>query len=216
MAAAITETDPELLVMLRMDDRAAFNKIFSRYWSKLYISAYKLLRDRQASEDIVQEVLLQLWVKRHEQLIKNLNNYLYTAIRFQVFKLIRSQKVRVELFEEIEHFGVDPEQALIALDINAQLEKHIAQLPEKCQQIFRLSRQDLLSNQEIADLLGISIKTVEAQLTIARRKLKHSMGELLFWLAVFMLPLWTEANSREKSEHFHLVHNETGNLLKAC
>jgi RNA polymerase sigma-70 factor (family 1) len=185
-------TDDELLELIRQEDRAAFELIYNRYWSKLYISAYKILRDRQSSEDIVQEVLVQLWLKRSTQQIESLNAYLYTAVRFQVFTAIRKNKVRETLFAEIEEM-IDfnsAEDNLVVLDITRKLEESIADLPEKCREIFSLSRKEQLSTKEIAARLGISPKTVENQLTIAFRKLKVSMGDVLFGLAVIIIPLW--------------------------
>jgi len=185
-------TDEELLELIRQEDRVAFEQIYNRYWSKLYISAYKILRDRQSSEDIVQEVLVQLWLKRSTQQIESLNAYLYTAVRFQVFTTIRKNKVRETLFAEIEEL-VDfnsAEDNLVVLDITHKLEKSIADLPEKCREIFSLSRKEQLSTKEIAARLGISPKTVENQLTIAFRKLKVLMGDVLFGLAIIIIQFW--------------------------
>lgn len=185
-------TDIELLGLIREDDRQAYERIYNKYWSKLYLSAYNILRDRQGSEDIVQEVLVQLWLKRQNHLIESLNAYLYTAIRFQVFKAIRAGKVREGLFEQIEGISVDNEadNRLMESDINRVLEKGIAELPDKCREIFTLSRKEQLSNKEIAERLGISIKTVENQMTIALRRLRSSMGDVLFWAAVLLADIW--------------------------
>lgn len=189
---ADNQTDAELLDLIRQDDRTAFELVYDRYWSKLYISAYKILRNRQGSEDIVQEVLVQLWLKRYTQQIESLNAYLYTAIRFQVFKTIRDGKVRESLFSEIEESKIDVHAAddFLSFDIDRKLNESLAELPDKCREIFSLSRKEQLSTKEIALRLGISTKTVENQMTIAIRKLKASMGEVFFWLAVFMVYLW--------------------------
>src|SRR3569833_704755 len=156
-------TETELLDQLRRDDRLAFETIYNKYWSKLYISAYKLLRDRQASEDIVQEVLVQLWVKRHKQEIASLNAFLYTAIRYQVFNAIRNGKVRESLFTEVEELFVNnhAENNLLAFDFNRKLDESMAGLPEKCRQIFSLSRKEHLSTKKNTKRLGLSPKTVE-------------------------------------------------------
>lgn len=186
-------TDAELLESIRLDNREAFELIYNKYWSKLYISAYKILRDRQGSEDIVQEVLVQLWLKRNTQQIENLNAYLYTAIRFQVFSTIRKGKVRETLFLEIADFEIgdsNAEEKLMTFDFNRRLDESMADLPDKCREIFVLSRKNHLSNKEIAEKLNISPKTVENQLTIAIRKLRISMGEIFFWLAVILVQLW--------------------------
>src|SRR2546428_3666913 len=94
--------DHNLLDLMRNDDRSAFEKIYNKYWNKLYLSAYNILRNRHSAEDIVQEVFVQLWLKRHVNQVQVLQSYLFTAVRFQVFKAIRDGKAHEELFEEVE------------------------------------------------------------------------------------------------------------------
>lgn len=182
-------SDAQLLEMIRQGDRAAFDQIFKRYWSKLYLSAYKMLRDKQSSEDIVQEVLVRLWVRRFSQQIESLNAYLYAAVRFQVFTTIRKGKARESLSMEVEELLLEnsAESNLMMSDITKLLHAGMAELPEKCREIFSLSRMEQLSTKEIASKLGISPKTVENQLTIAFRKLKISMGDVLFCLSTIAL-----------------------------
>ncbi len=185
--------DDELLELMRQGDRSAFERIYNKYWSKIYISAYNLLRDRQTCEDLVQEVLVNLWVRRESLEVKNLNAFLYTAIRYKVFKVIRSGKVREDLYDEIENLIIednDTENSIAENDFNRFLEESLTTLPPKCREIFILSRKEQLSTKEIAERLGISPKTVENQITIALRKLRENMGEFLFWYIVLMPLFW--------------------------
>lgn len=185
--------DDKLLMLMRQGDRGAFEKIYNKYWSKIYISAYNLLRDRQTCEDLVQEVLVNLWVRRESLEIKNLNAFLYTAVRYKVFKVIRSGKVREDLFDEIERIVIEDnntENSIVENDYNRLLENSLGALPPKCREIFILSRKEQLSTKEIAERLGLSPKTVENQITIALRKLRNSMGEFLFWYIVLMPMFW--------------------------
>nr|WP_256471442.1 RNA polymerase sigma-70 factor [Solitalea agri] len=177
---------------MQNDDRSAFEKIYNKYWSGLYLSAYNLLRNKHEAEDIVQEIFVQLWLKRHVQEIQNLKSYLHTAVRFQVFKAIRDGKAHEELFEEVERMFNEnnSENRIIALDIHNRLDQAIKTLPEKCQQVFVLSRKEQLSNIEISERLGISPKTVENHLTIALRRVRSSMGDVLFFSALFLLNNW--------------------------
>jgi len=185
-------SDKELTTLLKQGDKTAFTHIYNRYWSKLYLSAYNILREQQGSEDIVQEILVQLWLKREHQQIDSLKAYLHTAIRFQVFKAIRAGKVRMGLFEQIESININNEAdyRLMENDINSIYEKGLAELPEKCREIFTLSRKEQLSNKEIAERLNISVKTVENQMTIALKRLKSSMGDVLFWATVMLAGIW--------------------------
>jgi RNA polymerase sigma-70 factor (ECF subfamily) len=112
--------------------------------------------------------------------IKCLDAYLYAAVRYQVFKVIRSYKVIESLkTEEISSVN-DADQMLMKKDVQKFLDEGISQLPVKCREVFRLSRKDHLSTKEIAVRLGIAPKTVENQLTIALRRLKSMISQLLF------------------------------------
>lgn len=181
--------DDELMNRLKNDDRRSFDVIYTKYWSKLYISAYNILRNREISEDIIQEIFVALWLKRSTSRIDNLNNYLFTAVRFQVLKSIRDRKGRADLFEEIEQLDTssDIEKILFEKELSQRLDENIALLPEKCREIFILSRKKHLSVKEIAEQLHISPKTIENQIGIALRRLRSNMGDLLFWLAILQI-----------------------------
>lgn len=175
-----TLDDRNLLELLRTNDTHALAAIYDRYWSKLYLQAYNVVRDRHVSEDIVQDIIVQLWMKRSAMQIKCLDAYLYAAVRYQVFKVIRSYKVIESLkTEEISSVN-DADQMLMKKDVQKFLDEGISQLPVKCREVFRLSRKDHLSTKEIAVRLGIAPKTVENQLTIALRRLKSMISQLLF------------------------------------
>lgn len=179
--------DEKLLEMIQADSPAAFEQIYTKYWSKLYLSAYNLLGDRQVAEDAVQEVLVSLWMRRSSLTVESLQAFLYTAVRYQVFKAIRSGRVREEAFSNATRLSVvnEAEGALAESDIDRLLDKGIAELPEKCRQIFLLSRQQHLSTKEIAKWLGITPKTVENQITIALHRLRTTLGDFLVWITVF-------------------------------
>jgi RNA polymerase sigma-70 factor (ECF subfamily) len=175
-----TLDDKELLELLRENNTHALAAIYDRYWSKLYLQAYNVVRDRHVSEDIVQEIIVQLWIKRSAIQIKCLDAYLYTAVRYQVFKVIRSYKVIESLKTEDISSVNDTDQTLMKKDMQKRLDEGISQLPVKCREVFKLSRRDHLSTKEIAVRLGIAPKTVENQLTIALRRLRSIISQLLF------------------------------------
>lgn len=180
--------DTSLLLLIADDDTRAFDIIYQRYWEKLYLSAYNLLRDREVCEDIVQEVLLQIWIRRGNQQIENLNSYLYTSTRYKVYKAIKENKTFQPILDEMEQICFeDVEVKLHKKDIFELLEQRICLLPQKCREIFILSRKKDLSNKEIASLLGISIKTVENQLTIALRRIRPSFRKILLIISSFFL-----------------------------
>jgi RNA polymerase sigma-70 factor (family 1) len=171
-------TDSELWTAVVADSSRAFVVLYNRYWHKLYLAAKKHLNDENAAEEIVHDVFVALWQKRHTSNILDFKKYILVTTRYHVFKRIKAIATeKVDFYEEL------PEQpALVAVndadvklnyeDLQTELSKLLQQLPRRCQEIFWLSRVDNLSNDEIAEKLNISKRTVENQITIALKHLR--------------------------------------------
>jgi RNA polymerase sigma-70 factor (family 1) len=172
--------DVELLALLRLDDRKAFEMLYNKYSPKIYHVAYNLFRDKTICEDLVQELFIDLWMKRNNLNISSLEWYLKVAIKNRVLMYIRTQKATLDLSAIAmltEKYATDSK--LLQNDISTILETNVERLPEKCRQIFTLSRKEYLTNKEIASRLNISIKTVENQMTIALRYLRAGLTDYL-------------------------------------
>ncbi|MEN0053530.1 MAG: RNA polymerase sigma-70 factor [Mucilaginibacter sp.] len=170
--------DPELWLAIRSDDEQAFAALFERYWLRLYKTALRYLKDREASEEAVHDVFLNIWNRRHELDIQSFPNFLLTAIRYQVYNRLRAVKAPIvldiassDINEWLDHNN--GESRIKDQELLRELTRYLEQLPKRCQEIFYMSRIDHLSNQEIAGQLGISKRTVENQITMA---LKHLRG----------------------------------------
>jgi RNA polymerase sigma-70 factor (family 1) len=187
-----SQDEKEMLRRLAEGDQGALTLIYQEYWQPLFISAYNIIKDKNACEDIVQEIFLQLWLKRESlQIRESLKGYLLASTRYQVFRYIRKTPARQDLFEQLDERLTTPssEHTLMQKDLNQKIDKIVCDLPEKCQQIYRLSREEYLSHKEIAEKLGISTKTVENQLTIALRRLRISLEEWSFIIIFILLEL---------------------------
>lgn len=183
MTAYVTYTDQELLVLLSQDDKPAFETIYSRYWEELYKTAFFILRDNSACKDIVQDIFVWIWERRNDLEIQSLKAYLKTAVKFKVANYIRSGNIRESFFNELNNADysasqVTSEEMSEVKELNELIQQAIAHLPEKCREIFRLSRNERLTNQQIAERLGISIKTVENQMTIAIRRIRSEIDPI--------------------------------------
>lgn len=173
----------------------AFEQIYQSYWSELYSYAYNILRDKAVCEEIVQEIFFSLWTKRRElQITHSIRAYLFTAVKFQTLNYIKSEKVKRNYaasygaFKKIL-FDNSNEENIHLADLKNLVENEVSKLPEKCQQIFRLSRNEHHSVKNIADLLNISHKTVENQLSKALKQLRSSLGQLFSLLFLILLSL---------------------------
>jgi RNA polymerase sigma-70 factor (family 1) len=187
-----TMTDKVLLDRLSGGDEGALNDIYLLYWEGLFLSAFNVLKDKAACEDIIQELFLQLWQKRATlQINTSLSAYLYTAVRYNVFRQIRTGKVRRELFqhidERIEGLAAAPLANAEEREIHQKLAQVVASLPEKCREVYILSREEELSHKEIASKLNISTKTVENQITIALKRVRSSLNTLSVFLSSCLL-----------------------------
>ncbi|RVU03025.1 RNA polymerase sigma-70 factor [Mucilaginibacter limnophilus] len=180
--------DEKLLELIRFDDRTAFELLYNRYSSKVFHVAYNLFRDKTVCEDLVQELFIDLWFKRYQLKIDNLSAYLKVAIKNRVIVYLRTQKATLDIDtvdKLIEQYTADSK--LMQNDILKLLEANIAALPEKCRQIFILSRKEYLSNKEIAARLNLSVKTVENQITIALRHIRTGLTDYLPAATLFVL-----------------------------
>jgi len=173
-------TDEQLIELIQKDDQQAFELIYNRYSSKLYFSAWHLLHDTQVCEDLVQELFIHLWIKRHLLKVDTLRSYLYKAMRNKVLMYLRSGKAQLDV-EALQKLAMQqgPDSHLLEKEMYRALDQGMEQLPDKCRLIFYLSRKKQLSNKEISGLLNISMKTVENQITIALKRLRISLEELL-------------------------------------
>jgi RNA polymerase sigma-70 factor (ECF subfamily) len=182
-----------LLERVKKDDAEAFKLIFDTNYERLAYFAYKYVDDKAAAEDIVQEVFVNFWAKRHQwKVTTSLQGYLYGAVKNSCLNYIKFNKVRTAYAERSNH--TEREDALIPEQIDAKdlaklIESGLVNLPVERQKIFRLSREEGLKYREIADRLGISIKTVEAQMGKALKFMREQLKDFLVILFGICLSL---------------------------
>jgi len=159
----------------RLDDQQAYKELFTSLYSSLFSFAKSLIKAKEPAEEVVSDVFIKVWEKRKElEKIENLRVYLYVSIRNIAYNYLEKQK-RI-LADPIDDFQgislyLDPEQLLITSDMLKTVQKAIDQLPPRCKMIFKLAKEDGLKYKEIAEILNISVKTVENQLAIALQKI---------------------------------------------
>lgn len=175
--------DRDLLLRLQSGDQAAFDSIFRTHYAQCVGFAQGLLRDRSAAEDVAQEVMLELWRRRAEIAItESLRAYLLRATRNRALNQLRHANVQRRAEPHIageEAVAATGTAQLVAGELKAEILAAVAELPPGCREVFELSRGQGLRYAEIAETLGISIKTVESQMGKA---LKHLRSRLAAWL----------------------------------
>ena len=173
-------SDCELLLMFKSGDRMAFNALFDRHWQSLFHVARKVLEDEDLAKDAIQEAFAALYQNAKEKQIEHVRPYLYQAVKYQCFMQLRSGKISEKHLSRLRTVSSANyvEEYMDAMELEVLLGNRIQSLPEKCREVFYLSRYELLPNKKIAEQLNISQKTVEHQLTKALKALRHSIDKL--------------------------------------
>ena len=159
------------------DDQFAYKELFTSLYSPLLLFAKSIVKSKQAAEEIVSDVFIKIWERRRElEKIDNLKVYLYVSTRNTALNHLSRDKHSVtntldEFHTELTSIYFDPEQLLITAEMLALIRRSIDQLPPKCKLIFKLVKEDGLKYREVAEILNLSIKTVENQLAIAIQKI---------------------------------------------
>lgn len=177
--------DLTLFGLIREGDREAFKTLFHTWYAPLCHYASHFLNDDEQATEAVQDFFVRLWEKRSSLVVESsLRHYLFRSVRNQCLNLIRQDKVRqlhaIRLQEALLADNA-PEEYSISPEMLVKIEESIAALPEKRREIFRLNREEGLKYREIAEKLGISVKTVEAQMGAALRSLREKLRVFIFF-----------------------------------
>ena len=173
----------ELLAGIRQGDEDAFDAIFRAHYPPLVGVAERMLRSRAIAEEIVQDVMLELWRRRESLPIEDsLRAYLFRATRNRALNHVRHGRVEREGQPHAAGATAEPPTApstLVEEEIDTALREALGDLPDRCREVFELSRVHGLRYAEIAATLGISVKTVEAQMGKALRILRERLAAWL-------------------------------------
>lgn len=179
-------TDEQLLDMLKGSDEAAFTEIYQRYAIILYQFAWNILKDEEECKDAVQEVFVWFWNNRCNIQVTALKYYLLAAVKYKLIRVIQNSKRRDEILSARPLRAESSVEEILELkELQAVISQFTQSLPPRAKKIFHLSRQQYLSNREIASRMQISEKTVENQMTITLKKLRHTLGNMSLWSIFF-------------------------------
>jgi RNA polymerase sigma-70 factor (ECF subfamily) len=175
-------SDTELQKKLQRQDQLAFEVLFDRYWKRLYSFAFKIYKEEAICEDIVQEIFISLWEKSTNTNIVNLEGYLLRAVKYKVANHIRDLKFdsgHLEILENIPHPS-KTDKHLVYQEFEAGIFMEIKKLPPRSQEVLILSRLEHYTNIEIAQKLGLSVRTVEKHISDALKLLKMKIDPYQF------------------------------------
>jgi len=159
-------------------DEMAFTQLYLRFGKRLIHFSMSLVRSKELAEELVEDVFVKLWANRlHINEIENLTVYLYVSVKNRSLNVL-SQKARELITAPFDYldtppgeFAADPYDLMITSEMMASMYQAIEELPPRCKMIFKLIREDGLKYKEVADILNISVNTIDVQMAIAVKKI---------------------------------------------
>ncbi|GEP94568.1 RNA polymerase sigma factor [Chitinophaga cymbidii] len=171
-------TDAELVGLMQSGHESAFAAIYDRYWEQLYVSAGKRLGNIMVTQDIVQDIMESIWIKRHALTTQNgsLAPYLFTLLKYRVIDTLANTRKQEVCYHAFGQLLALQEQrileGLISKELQAHIDLEISAMAANMQKVIRLSREEGNSVAEIALLLSLSEQTVRNLLSQAVKRLK--------------------------------------------
>lgn len=184
--------DQELVQFMQNGDERVLTEIYNRYWDKMLAVAFNRLGNQEEAEECVQDVLYKFWNLRADFFLTKveLSNYLARAIRNQSFNMLDRryrERIKSENYTPAKDINLlSPERQLMIRELQQQIDNSINSLPPQCQLVFKLSRQDGLSNKEIAEKLNLSENTVKSHIKKANRDIQGDIELLTTLISVYI------------------------------
>lgn len=179
----------QLIPLLLSGDENTFESVYKHFLRPLHVYAINMLKDEERAKGMVQNVFLKLWERKERLSFSgSIQAYLYGAVYHECLNYLRHEKVKINHRDHVMYTmknAGETGSGMELLDLKEKLQQALNELPEKCRTVFQLSRFEELKYQEIADRLGISIKTVEAQMGKALKVLRLKLVDflpLIIWL----------------------------------
>lgn len=175
-----------------MQTANGFEALFKAYYAKLIFFANRYVNDMPIAEEIVSDAFSFLWERKEQyQFDENFSSYLYKMVQNRALNYLKHKKIESEyvnylqknnLLSEIPTFEQNP---IYHKEFEQHIKDAIEHLPQRCKEVFKLSRFKELKNKEIAQELNISHKTVERQMSIALEKLRFKLQHLLSFIFIY-------------------------------
>lgn len=187
------------LFKLREGDEASFKAVYDYFFPKLYYFALDYVRHADIAENIVQDTMLTLWNKKNLLTDDtNISAYLFTVTKHNCMYRMRELRYKKQLYVDTDLDDIENQFNIEALElfdtsriaineIELIISRTLTELPEQCRKVFTLSRFEDKKNKEIADILQISIKTVEGHITKALKLFRNNLKSYLTVLILFLL-----------------------------
>lgn len=187
------DNEKEILSDVARGDEQAFRTLYLHYYNRLFQFAMYYLGSEPASEDVVEDIFFNVW-KGREKLtdIPNFRAYIYQSVRNGCYNVLKSGYVskRTEMPDTILDVSLpdeNPFDALAVKELGGAIAQAVNNLPEKCRMVFKMFKEDGMSQQEIADVMGVQLSAVQRHLYLAKQKIKEAIAPFLSWGLLLIL-----------------------------
>ena len=176
-----------IILQLQQDNEYAFKQLYEQYYSRVVVFIVGMIKKEDIANDLAQDVFVDLWLGRKRlNLSQNHQNYIFVASRNAAINYLKKELAHVheqiETVQEKIYADSNVEDSIFAREINLLIEMVVSEMPKQRQLIYRMSREEGLSNNEIANMLGISKRSVENQLSLALKEIKQSILTYIIFL----------------------------------
>jgi RNA polymerase sigma-70 factor (family 1) len=165
----------------RFDDQIAYKELYTSLYPSLFQFISGIIKSRQSAEEIVSDLFIRIWEKRKTlEEIRNLRVYCFVAARHMSINQLEKQKVQrvanIEYYKnQLIHPMPDPEKSMISSEMVRRIHEAVEELPARCKMTFKLIKDHGFKYREAAEILQVSEKTIENQMTIALKKISTSI-----------------------------------------
>lgn len=190
-----TNDDKWLVDGLEKGAEAAYEKLFMTYYTPLVVFAQKILVDEDLAREVVQDVFVMFYEKREVLNIhSSLKSHLYQSVRNRCLNQIKRNQIRRDhhsnIFLERKNEASFVEEKMMETELEARIYSVVKSLPQQCRRIFEMSRFEGVSNQEIADQLKLSKRTVETQISKALKSLRQHLKDYVTVIVIVGIVIW--------------------------
>lgn len=187
------ELSSGVIQMVKAQDEQAFEQLFKTYFKSLHSYAFTILNSEAVAEEMVQQVFYKLWEKKEQMDVHtSVKAYLYRAVHNESLNYLKHHTIKSKhqtyaMQQQQNNYEHSAGEKLAGRELEQQIRQALNDLPEQCRTIFQLSRYEELKYREIAEQLGLSIKTVEAQMGKALKLLRLKLADFLAIMLTILL-----------------------------
>jgi RNA polymerase sigma-70 factor, ECF subfamily len=193
------DKDLQLFNEIKGGNKKVFEQLFKAYYAPLCLFSKQFLKDHDECEEVVQNLFLKIWEKRESiEIVTSVRSYLFGSVRNSCLNWLKHRKIQQEYQKVVERYEATEDtygSYFLEVGLLEKIEKAISSLPERRREIFLLNREKGMKYREIAESLGLSVKTIETQMGQALKTLREALALYRNTIITFLF-CWSDQGNR--------------------